>query len=622
MILVQNLLQRLSGNKVLVVFCFFLISFTSLAQPGEVETTFKNGKEYYVHVVKEGNTLYGIKRTYNVEINELVQHNPGLNQNLSVGQTIYIPTGKTELQAKQEKAKDHVVAKGETLYGLSKKYKCSQQELIDLNPGIEKGLSIGQVLKIPVKNSEESVVQNVPVDTVQKVEPPKVNITWNDSIVEHKVLKHESLYAISKRYMVPINEIKKFNNLRSNKIKVGSIVKIPLKKIETYEIVEKQTPVIKDEPVDSTLHFVYAQKEIYNVVVVMPFCLDKNQSVMSKNQLIGKDDLYDYTRLSLDLYMGVDLALDSLRRKGLSVNLKVVDTKKDTAIVSRFISSDKFKNADLIFGPMLPANIKLLSSAIKSNPQTRLVLPFNSEPKYLANNPQVFNPISSNATLVENLAEYLVRVHGKHKIILLDSGLENDKKLMERFKTRYSEYSIDYPGTRSLSVAKLGSSSGRDFAVNIDRKDTNIVVSLSSARVFASKVMTTLNKVKNKSGGYDDAYLKVFGMPAWEKYKEIKIPYKIKLNFNYPSSYYLNQDGERFKNLTRSYRLKYKTDPNRNAVHSFDVAYCFMKEFFLGLQSSSVMNNFDMQSIGEGHGFENNHLNVIYYDGYQKFVKQ
>lgn len=619
MILVQNLLQQLSGSKIVVVFCLF-IGLVSFAQPGEVELTYKNGKEYYVHVVKEGNTLYGIKRSYNVEINELLLHNPGLDQNLSIGQTIYIPTGKTELEAKQEKASDHVVEKGETLYGLSKKYNCTQQELIDLNPGIEKGLSIGQLIKVPVKQSIDEVEQKTE-DSVH-VEAPKVNIVWNDSIVSHKVLKHESLYAISKRYMVPINEIKKFNNLNSNKIKVGSIVKIPLKKIEKYEIVEKELPVVNDKVVDSTLHFVYSTKEVYNVLVALPFCLDRNQSVMSKNQLIGKDELYDYTKLSLDFYMGLDLALDSLRRKGLSVNLEILDTKKDTSVVAKYIRNDKFKSFDLIFGPIVPDNIKLMSDAVKLNPSAKLVLPFNTDPKYLENNHQVYNPIASNITLVENLAEYLVRKHGKHKIILLDSGLENDKTLMERFKSRYSDYSINYPGTRSLTMAKLGSSSGRDFAFNIDRKDTNIIISLSSARVYASKVMTTLNKVKNKSGGYDDAFIKVFGMPSWEKYKEIKIPYKIKLNFNYPSSYFLDYSNQRFQNLVKSYRLKFKTDPNRNAVHGFDVSYFFLREFFLGLPSSSVMNNFNMVGLGEGHGQENDHLNVIYYDGYQKFVDQ
>lgn len=621
MILVQNLLLRLSGNKILVIVAIFFASF-SFAQPGEVDVEFKDGQEYWIHVVQEGNTLYGIKRTYNVDIPTIMAHNEGMDEVLQIGERIFIPTGRTELQVKKNESATHVVEKGETVYGLTKKYNCTQAELIELNPGIDKGLKIGETLYVP-----KSKVEIAKLDTIQVVEPvkPEIDIVWNDSIVEHKVLKHETLYSISKRYMVPVNDIKELNGIKRNNIKVGSIIRIKLKKIEKYEVVQKELVVTDTSKLDSTLvlpKLSFGYKKQYNVVIAMPFCLSKNASVMQKNRLVGNNELYKYTEVSMDFYMGALLAIDSLKQKGLNVVVDVFDTGNDTARVSDFVKSDIFKNADVVFGPFSQKNINIMAKAIKNNQQARMVLPFSSNSLTIQNNEQVYLPISTASTIVQNLAKVIVEKHGKHNVILLNSGKDKEKALYEKFKAAYNEYSIDLPETRVLNERSIGSGSGRDFATSIDRKDTNIIITLSNDRTLASKIMTTLNKVKNKSGGYDDAYIETYGRSSWEKYKEIKIPYRLKLNLHIPISYHLDYTTPATKQMIQSYRNKFNTDPAKNGVHSFDVVNYFLSSFFLNRKPSQVMNDFDMIQKGTGNGYENSHLKIVYYQDYeQKVVK-
>ena len=51
----------------------------------------------------------------------------------------------------------HIVKKGETLYGISKKYGTTEQELINLNPFLKTHqLSIGEKLQLPSKNEANS----------------------------------------------------------------------------------------------------------------------------------------------------------------------------------------------------------------------------------------------------------------------------------------------------------------------------------------------------------------------------------------------------------------------------------------------------------------------------------
>ena len=50
----------------------------------------------------------------------------------------------------------HIVKKGETLYGLSKTYGVSQEDIIANNPQVRAGLKLGQEIVIPQPSVKES----------------------------------------------------------------------------------------------------------------------------------------------------------------------------------------------------------------------------------------------------------------------------------------------------------------------------------------------------------------------------------------------------------------------------------------------------------------------------------
>lgn len=92
----------------------------------------------------------------------------------------------------------HVVAKGDTLWDLSKKYKISVASLKSMNGLKSDLLKVGQKLKLNKK-------------------------------VTHKVVKGDTLWSISLKYNVTVNSIKSANNLKSNLLKVGKKLVIPSK---------------------------------------------------------------------------------------------------------------------------------------------------------------------------------------------------------------------------------------------------------------------------------------------------------------------------------------------------------------------------------------------------------
>ena len=108
----------------------------------------------------------------------------------------------------------HKVKEGETIEQIAKRYLVTPFEIFRLNPDSKKELRVGSVLIIP-----KSTIKSKEVATVTKE---------LKGFVEHKVKRKETLYSISKKYDVEIDEIKKHNpRLYGSDLKKGEKIKIP-----------------------------------------------------------------------------------------------------------------------------------------------------------------------------------------------------------------------------------------------------------------------------------------------------------------------------------------------------------------------------------------------------------
>ena len=128
-----------------------------------------------IHEVQKGETLYSISKKYGVSVSD-VQSANGLSDNgIKVGQKIKIPDGKTSASAAASSSSPapvasspstksnssdgtYTVQKGETWFGISKKYGISVADLQKLNGvGSDAALKVGQKLKVPGGSSSSAV---------------------------------------------------------------------------------------------------------------------------------------------------------------------------------------------------------------------------------------------------------------------------------------------------------------------------------------------------------------------------------------------------------------------------------------------------------------------------------
>lgn len=552
----------------------------------EIPTEIIDGKKFYIHTVVKGETLYALQKKYDVTMNEILIANPK-SETLEIGQKIKIPV--------QYKQVNHLVIKGETLYGLAKKYNVSVESIVQANKGIENGINAGQTLLIP--NVEKGFIgqtQVVNEQVSQKTDTTSTNISKpkfeiNDTLINYKVTNGETLYSISKRYMVPVEQIKKINKLTTNTLSPGTILKIPVAKEALNEVSTKEIP---ENPFDNQqTNPSFEKKSKYKVGVLLPFGYETNTNDA-------------FTNASVEFYMGIEMAIDSLEKLGLNADFVVLDSGKDSVSLYKALLKPEFKNVDLVIGTLHVNQMSVLANWCK-NKKVRLVCPAIANTEIIKNNPFVYQAVPSDFTLMEHLAKFIPKIRTNEQIVLVNSGLPADKSRYQAFLTEANK----------LNSYKVIEATQDNFTTFIKRGMNTIFVFPTENRNAAFKLNNKLNDAIAKSSNVN---VLLFGTKDWLSFDDVPIT-KSNYQFGFVNTNKFDYDDADTKQLHRRFRTDYKTDMSKLVVQGYDVALYFCSNFFLDKASKNLMNNFDMQQVGDGNGFENKMSFVtIYQDG--KFI--
>ncbi len=156
------------------------------------------------YVVQKGDTLYSIANKLGTTVSELKKENNLTSNTLQIGEVLRVPT--KEIYEEEENI--YIVKKGDTLYSIAMANNTTVDELKKANNLTSNILSTGQLLKIPSALLPEST---------------------------YTVKKGDSLYSIANKYNTTVDELKRINNLTSNILSIGQILKLPSDKASDVE---------------------------------------------------------------------------------------------------------------------------------------------------------------------------------------------------------------------------------------------------------------------------------------------------------------------------------------------------------------------------------------------------
>ncbi|MCR8655730.1 LysM peptidoglycan-binding domain-containing protein [Paenibacillus endoradicis] len=205
-----------------------------------------------IHIIKQDDTLFHLAQKYHVTVDELLKQNSNIIDpyNLEIGSKLRIPSMSSELVRsdrsggmQMEIIHQHVVTSGDTMWKLSQEWGVSLADLIAANKHIHNPnvLQVGDVINIPKKASmgASHQVTAQATSTTPILTTPEVSVTLPSvpsllhqllpGLQMHTVVSGDTLYKISKKYGVALDDILALNpNITNpNQLSIGMKVLIP-----------------------------------------------------------------------------------------------------------------------------------------------------------------------------------------------------------------------------------------------------------------------------------------------------------------------------------------------------------------------------------------------------------
>ncbi|KPK85379.1 MAG: hypothetical protein AMS27_07425 [Bacteroides sp. SM23_62_1] len=652
----------MKNKRIHLVFVFFLLASVAFSQQEEVivkrsvNKIILEGKVYYIHYVKEKETLYAISKAYNISEKAIALENPDIFAGLKAGMVLKIPADPVHVEEITIQSTDdfnyHVIKEGETLYFLSKKYGISVEEIEKYNPEVEySDLQINQVIKIPKKQSQE------PPDTFP-----------SEDFFYHYVRKGETLYSLSVYYGVQMEEIKELNpELKWGELKYDEYIKIPRGQMSE----EKDTTYIGldtlqfgqiSERIDTTIWYRWTGvrcdtllplmwHEPVTVGLFLPLFLHwqelldslelRDEMEKSEQDLFEDDDPDKEIQTIinprvvgyLDLYEGVLLALDSLKNAGISVNLFVYDTERDTNILSGYLKREELESLDLIIGPVEEKNLKIVSDFGRDY-QIPVVSPFTELSFLLRSNPYLFQITPALDVEIRNWAKYLVDYWDDTMIIVHNGDTVEAEKINFLKQELYEQLANrTYYSDVNVKEVIINDSASFEMEQFLTDEDRNIVIIPSSNEAYVSKILTSLFFLL---GDYD---IQVFGMSNWHKFQSIELEYMHQMEVHYYTSFFVDYKKESIIRFIQKFRKIYGTEPYHVSprgynlsMYGFDLMYYFVSGLSkYGNSFVSCPLNPDYEPMlgpylfmrpGEYGGFMNHYSTLIKYGKDLNITKQ
>lgn len=564
---------------------------------------------YFLHTVTKGQSLYSISSMYNVTIDDIVRLNPGSDKQIREGAALKIPQAAT---TNSDKPVFHTIQAGETLYRLSVKYNVTTQAICEANPGLStENFRSGQVIIIPVQS-----------DSKPKKETPKIeeqentNVKMNDWKDMHKVERKETIFSISREYGITEEELIAANpELKTGKLKKGTFLFIPYGKNDKKQESESQptTKELTNEEVFSQNEELKKDIKTIKAAVMLPF-------------MAGTSTNMDEQVRMVEYYEGFLMAVDSLKKQGVSIDLYTYDTKGREATLNSILSKKEMKNMDIIFGPAKAQDIDVLATFADNN-NIRLVVPFAPKVDEVFKNPHIYQINTPQSYLYSEVYEHFTRKFSDSNVIFLNAsnGDREKDEFIKGMKTELRNNGISY---RDFTVTD----NFYEITTVMDTLRNNIFIPTSGKSTALVKILPQLTQIRRERPNY---MMNLFGYPEWQTYTNDYLASFYEIDTYFYSSFYTNNLFPAAVHFTNSYRRWYSKDMAniypKYGMLGYDTGYFFLKglskygnkmeENLNSIQVTPIQTGFKFERVNNWGGFINRKVFFVHFSKDYELIK-
>tara|TARA_B100001059_G_scaffold96309_1_gene95586 strand:+ start:1271 stop:2662 length:1392 start_codon:yes stop_codon:yes gene_type:complete len=402
----------------------------------------------------------------------------------------------------------------------------------------------------------------------------------------HEVERRETLFSISQKYDININDILELNpQLRNSRLKRRSTILIPVfESILEVEIVEKDSLQISNNIL--SLDSIYIKKrkknKKLNVSLLLPFRSStiNYDSIEEVEALFQERNLYTIT---LDFYSGILFALEDLKKLDIIVNLNVFDTNNSLNQIFEISKNEDLINSDVIIGPLIPKNFETFSKLeyLEAIPK---VFPLSTIPIKIIKG--VIQTVTPKKLLRERMLQYLDKNLDREEniVIITDSlNVDIDKRLTKIF-----------PNSIKIKPEFEG-------YILPELLDSLLVDSLPNKVIIESEIFTLISSVISQLNSQitSERDVKLFTTYRGNQYEDSSINLKDLGNLSFTYSSISKKIGnDSISDFESNYIKMFGSLPNKDIIRGYDTT----KDILLRVSIDNNINKaikYDEQSYIE-----------------------
>ncbi len=544
---------------------------------------------FTLYEVSPKETLFSIARSYEISIELLKKYNAYLfNRELNVNDVLKIPVSKLSATEKEVNSINqsvtnssfgklkHLVLPKETKYSISKKYGVSIEELEKANPNIT-NLQPGQFLTI-IRGEETQAKLEEEAKPVAKEEIKYVEVN-----------KRENLRALLDKYNTSQERIEELNPaFKYGGLADGMVLKMPI---------ERASLLMPGEDFVNLENFIQF-KEAQQIAIMLPFQLKAfaNDSI-DASVLFKRNQL---TRVAIEFYAGAKMAIDSAQQLGISVDVKVFDTGRESTTTDSIMKLNDFSNTKAIIGPITENQ---LTSVLNQLPNSRIPV-FSPLLNTNFNHNNLVSTVPKEEDLQDHLISYIYERSDSINLVAFTG--KNSALMKQKLSYSFPEIRFVQPEKEQLvknDIKKLLSKDRENWFV-LETNDFSYIESVVSflfslhTEGYAIRLLTS-----SRSNIYGD---------------EIPNSYLSKLQFTHAST-----SKELVATSSTDFNVQFKEKfgyyPNRFAIRGFDLTYdiilrlAYAGDFYETLNLESFTQFFESKFNYSAFDFEEGVYNTAVY---------
>jgi len=475
----------------------------------------------------------------------------------------------------QKKYISYTVKKGETIKGIAKRLGIKTKDLLILNPDIGRKPVPETLIIIPNNEYQQIEETAIPVENnnsiiVSEEIPNEEEEIINDFIL-HKVEKGDTFYNLTRAYNVSKDQLNQLNpSIDSLGLQLDMLLKI--KPIEDEDLLVLYRDTIQENAV-------------VKLAMMLPFRAIEYDTIDAK-------DIFKTNRLvniTTDIYLGASVAIDSLKKLGIDIELSVFDTgRKDTKLDSILAVTD-FDNIDAIIGPLYSEEVP----KVANRSGIPVVFPVYSKNQTRFSSSKIIKTFADREVHQKALIDHVLANYANENILIIGDSSATSIRNSDLIKSKLLQHDsinealIIYPNQGYIR---------KDYVINALKPDVgNWVILATDKRVISSDVINSLISLpveepeeeedeedeKNDKESDEpemqilpeDTVIKVFGIFKSSQFDKIDNNKLAKLGFTYTSDTFTDKNSPEIQLFHSQYLKKNYAYPSYYATRGFDILF-------------------------------------------------